>query len=65
MALLTEDRRMTGIFPMLSVKDNTVIANMKDYVMPIGLINHKKINEDCETYRKSIRVKTPSIQQKL
>ncbi len=65
MALLTEDRRMTGIFPMLSVKDNTVIANIKDYVNGFGFINHKKINEDCETYRKSIRVKTPSINQKI
>lgn len=65
MALLTEDRRMTGIFPMLSVKDNTVIANIKDYVLPTGFINHRKIREDCETYRKSIRVKTPSINQKI
>jgi len=65
MALLTEDRRMTGIFPMLSVKDNTVIANIKEYISPIGFINHKKIKEDCESYRKSIRVKTPSINQKI
>ena len=27
-ALLTEERRVTGIFPVLSVLENTVIANL-------------------------------------
>ena len=29
MALLTEDRRHTGIFPMLTVRDNTIMAHTK------------------------------------
>ena len=62
-ALLTEDRRHTGIFPMLSVKDNTVIANINKYVKKNGLLDHKLIKEDCEEYKKAIRVKTPSIDQ--
>ncbi|WP_105619259.1 sugar ABC transporter ATP-binding protein [Vallitalea okinawensis] len=64
-ALLTEDRRHTGVFPMLSVKDNTSIANMKNYVNKFGFLNHKKIKEDCEEYKKAIRVKTPSLEQAI
>ncbi len=62
-ALLTEDRRQTGIFPMLSVKDNTVIANINKYVKKSGLLDHKLIKADCEEYKKAIRVKTPNIDQ--
>lgn len=36
-AMLTEDRRDTGIFPMLSVKDNIVISNMDLYLRGILL----------------------------
>lgn len=64
-ALLTEDRRQTGIFPMLSVKDNTAIANINKYVKKNRLLDHKMIKEDCEKYKEAIRVKTPSIEQKI
>ena len=37
--LLTEDRRGNGIVGLLSVKDNTVLANLKKYGFPL---NHKK-----------------------
>ena len=63
LALLTEDRRQTGIFPMLSIKDNTVIARIDSYLNKLGFLNHKRINSDCEEYRKKIRIKTPSIEQ--
>lgn len=64
-ALLTEDRRQTGIFPMLSVKDNTVMAHMKSYVNPFGLLNHSKIHKDCEEYKEAIRIKTPHLEQQI
>jgi methyl-galactoside transport system ATP-binding protein len=35
MALLTEDRRATGVFPVLSVFDNTLIANLDRYVATV------------------------------
>ena len=37
-ALLTEERRATGIFPVLSVLENTVIANVDKYMNNFGLI---------------------------
>lgn len=64
LALLTEDRRQTGIFPMLSVKDNMVIANMSDYISA-GMVQHKKIIEDCSEYKDKIRIKTPSLNQQI
>ena len=63
-AMLTEDRRDTGIFPMLSVKDNIVISNMGLYLKKF-LLDQKKINEDCEKYKKAIRIKTPSITEQI
>jgi methyl-galactoside transport system ATP-binding protein/inositol transport system ATP-binding protein len=39
MAMLTEDRRGTGIIPVSSVASNIVVANLKNYVRKNGLIN--------------------------
>ncbi|QCX34014.1 sugar ABC transporter ATP-binding protein [Caloramator sp. E03] len=60
MALLTEERRVTGIFPMLSVLENTVIANLKEYRNPNLLLNEKKIREDVEKSIEMLKIKTPS-----
>lgn len=57
-ALLTEDRRGNGIVGLLSVKENTVIANLKKYGFPLS---HKKIHEDAAEYSKMLNVKTPSL----
>lgn len=57
-ALLTEDRRGNGIVGLLSVKDNTVLANLKKYGFPL---NHKKMREDTEEYVKKLNTKTPTI----
>jgi methyl-galactoside transport system ATP-binding protein/inositol transport system ATP-binding protein len=65
LALLTEDRRATGIFPMLTVFHNTIISNLKKYVGKNGLINHKLAIEDTNEYVKAISVKTPSIYQRI
>ena len=56
--LLTEDRRGNGIVGLLSIKDNTVLANLKKYGFPL---NHKKMREDTEEYVKKLNTKTPSI----
>ncbi|MFV0529364.1 MAG: sugar ABC transporter ATP-binding protein [Lachnospiraceae bacterium] len=60
MALLTEDRRATGIVPIRSVKDNVVLANLKAYGFPL---RHKKIDTDVEEFVEKLRVKTPSVEQ--
>ena len=59
-ALLTEERRATGIIPMLSVCDNTVIANQAKYAR-WGMISDGQRREASERTCRELRVKTPSI----
>lgn len=60
LALLTEERRVTGIFPTWSVLENTVIANQKHYRGPFGLIRDKPRIADTERSIHDLRIKTPS-----
>ncbi|MBI6871403.1 sugar ABC transporter ATP-binding protein [Clostridium aciditolerans] len=59
-ALLTEERRVTGIFPLLSVLENTVIANVDKYVNKFGLLDEDKRKEDTKKSIEMLKVKTPS-----
>ncbi len=61
MALLTEERRATGIFPVISVLENTLIANQRSYVEH-GLLNDKRRKADADASTQQLRVKTPSLQ---
>lgn len=57
-ALLTEERRATGIFGGLDIKFNTIIANIDRYSK--GMLNEKKMQEDTKWVIDSMNVKTPS-----
>lgn len=59
-ALLTEERRVTGIFPLLSVLENTVIANIDKYINKFGLLDEDKRKEDTKKSIEMLKVKTPS-----
>ena len=59
-ALLTEDRRTTGIFPVLTVFDNMAIANIAKYLGKFLLLNKRKASEDVNKSIDVLRVKTPS-----
>ncbi len=62
-ALLTEERRATGIFGVLSVLDNTVIANQKKYSMsPLRIIKDRKRRDAAAKANERLRVKTPSLE---
>ncbi len=65
MALLTEERRATGIVPMLSVSDNTLIANLRRYVRRIGLLDEKRGAEDVKKSIDALRVKTPTARTRI
>jgi len=60
LALVTEERRATGIIPMRSVKDNMLLANIRRYVGASGLINEKKGERDVADKIQALNVKTPS-----
>ncbi len=60
MALLTEDRKATGIFSVLSVFDNTLIANLDRYVRGTRLLDQKRGESDVKKSIAMLRIKTPS-----
>jgi inositol transport system ATP-binding protein len=64
LALLTEDRKLTGLYINAMVRDNMTIANMKKYMRGI-FIDSRKITSDCEKMRDQLRIKTPSLKQMI
>lgn len=59
-ALVTEERRSTGIFPQLSVNFNAIISNMSDYKVNGLFLSDKKMANDTKWVIDSMNVKTPS-----
>ena len=60
-ALLTEDRRQTGIFGVLSVADNVSIASINKFKKYMIVIDKKKINALVDENVEKLSIKTPSI----
>jgi|SRR5690554_4511457 len=58
-ALLTEERRATGIFGNLDILENSVIANLENYKKR-GFIHRAKMKEDTQWVIDRISVRTPS-----
>ena len=59
-ALLTEERRATGIFGIRDIRDNTVISNLKNYLMGGICLSDKKMKVDTDWAIQAMRIKTPS-----
>ncbi|MCY7007165.1 galactose/methyl galactoside ABC transporter ATP-binding protein MglA [Fusobacterium simiae] len=64
-ALVTEERRSTGIFSMLDVAFNSVISNLDKYKNKFRLLKNKNIEKDTKWIVDSMRVKTPSYKTKI
>ncbi|RNB87326.1 sugar ABC transporter ATP-binding protein [Brevibacillus fluminis] len=60
-ALLTEERRATGIFPVLPVWENTVMANLARYQRPYLLLDERMQKQQVAKSIDLLRVKTPSM----
>ena len=59
-ALLTEDRRGTGIFGVLSVSDNVAVASLNDYLKYRVMLDHKEINQVVDKSIHELSIKAPS-----
>ncbi|MFD0050905.1 galactose/methyl galactoside ABC transporter ATP-binding protein MglA [Actinomycetes bacterium NPDC127524] len=59
-ALVTEERRTTGIFPELSISFNSIIANLPRYKTKGVFLSDGKVHEDTSWVINSMKVKTPS-----
>lgn len=64
-ALLTEERRATGIFGILDIQENTTVSNLKSYLKYHFYLQHKKMKEDTDWSIKAMRIKTPSQKTKI
>jgi len=59
-ALITEERRATGIFSKQDILFNSTIANIDAYINRYGLLNEKKMASDTDWVVDSMSVKTPT-----
>ena len=64
-ALLTEERRATGIFGGLSIRENTVISSLKRHLRFGLYLSEKTQREDTQHYIDAMRTKTPSQETKI
>lgn len=58
-ALITEERRSTGIFGVLSIRENTVIANLKKYRVGKTMLSDKKMKKDTDWAVDAMKIKAP------
>lgn len=63
-ALLTEERRASGVFAHLSVLDNTVIASQKKFVR-YGLLSDSKRFQAAKGMSNTLNVKTPNLSTEM
>ena len=59
--LVTEDRRSSGIFPLLNVTLNTTIPSLAKYKNKVGLLNHKDLAKAAYEQNMQLKTKTPSM----
>lgn len=63
LAFLTEDRKKSGLFLVLSVMENMSIVKMTDYSAKGGFVNHGNMAKDCLEQIKRLNIKTPTMDQ--
>ena len=63
-ALVPEDRKQEGLYPVQSVRFNTTIAVLKDFIKGI-LVNRQKEAEITQDYITKMSTKTTSIEQPI
>lgn len=62
MALLTEDRKLTGIMGVLPVRDNMMIASLRNYEAN-GFLKKQMIEEVCHQEKGRLEIRTPHMDQ--
>jgi ribose transport system ATP-binding protein len=63
-AYLSEDRKRYGLAVGLDVETNVVLAAMRRYVGPLGVVNSRETRATAEREVQHLAIKTPSVRQK-
>lgn len=58
-ALVTEERRATGIYAYLDIGFNSLISNIHKYKNRVGLLDNSRMKSDTQWVIDAMRVKTP------
>ena len=64
-ALLTEERRATGIFSILNIRENTVISSLKRHLRHHLYLSDKTMKEDTQWSIDAMHTKTPTQETKI
>ncbi len=64
-ALLTEERRASGIFGELDIRENTVIANLNKYLMAKIMLSDAAMKKDTNWSIDAMSIKTPTQKTKI
>jgi methyl-galactoside transport system ATP-binding protein len=64
-ALLTEERRATGIYPLADITFNSTISNLEAYKDKLGFLQFRKMTEDTDKQITAMRIKTPSKREPI
>ena len=64
-ALLTEERRATGIFAIENIRENTVISSLKKHLRHGLWLSGKSMKDDTQWSIDAMRTKTPSQETKI
>ncbi len=65
MGLIPEGRKQQSLFLKFSVKENITIAAFRQVLNKAGLLSTGRENQTAEDYSAKLRVKTPTINQKI
>jgi ribose transport system ATP-binding protein len=60
---LSEDRKQLGVLLERSVRENIVLASLRDYVGALGFVRSGRIEATGREYVRKLRIKTPSTAQ--
>lgn len=63
-ALLTEERRATGIFAILNIRENTVISSLKKFAAG-PFLSDKRMRKSVARLIDTLKIKTPSQETKI
>lgn len=64
-ALVTEERRASGIFGILDITNNTVISSLKNYLKAGFYLDTKQMDKDTKEQVELLSTKTPSVRTKI
>ena len=64
-ALLTEERRATGIFGIRNIRDHTVISSLKKHLVAGVMLSEGSMRKDTQWSIDAMRIKTPSQETKI